>query len=91
MPKSGVWIAEDRLFFQQVTTRALGIEEIRRTAEANPFDKFSLGIRPRIKKLMLARIAENGELVTRYLNEPEFEEIAFDALAREIFEAAAAT
>ena len=60
-------------------TQTMGDEEIRRAAFANPFDRFSLGIRE--------RIGENDALATRFMNEPEFQVIAFEALARDIFEA----
>ena len=80
---------EDRLFFEQVKERAVHNERIRQTALANPLDKFSLGIREMVGKLMLERMGENDVLVTRYMSDPEFGEIAFAVLAREIFEAVA--
>ena len=79
---------EDRLFFEQVRERALRDEDVRKIAVANPFDKFSLGIRERLGKLMVERMGENDALVTRYLSDPEFQEVAFAVLAREIFQAA---
>ena len=81
---------EDRLFFEQVKERAVRDERVRRTAQANPLDKFRLGIREQVGKLMIERMGENDTLVTRYMNDPEFQEIAFDVLAREIFEAVGA-
>ena len=81
---------EDRLFFEQVKQRAVRDEDIRRTALANTLEKFSLGIRSQIGKLMIQRMGDNDALVTRYMNDPEFQEIAFEGLAREIFEAVAA-
>ena len=78
---------EDRLFFEQVRERALRDEDVRKIAVANPFDKFSLGIRERLGKLMIERMGENDALVTRYLSDPEFQEVAFAVLAREIFQA----
>ena len=59
---------------------------MRQTALANPLDKFSLGIRDMVGRLMIERMGENDALVTRYMNDPEFQEIAFSDLAREIFE-----
>ncbi len=78
---------EDRLFFEQVRERALRDEDVRKIAVANPFDKFSLGIRERLGQLMIERMGENDALVTRYLSDPEFQEVAFTVLAREIFQA----
>ena len=77
---------EDRLFFEQVRERALRDEDVRKIAVANPFDKFSLGIRERLGQLMVERMGENDALVTRYLSDPEFQEVAFAVLAREIFQ-----
>ena len=78
---------EDRLFFEQVKERALRDEDVREIAVANPFDKFSLGIRERLGHLMVERMGENDALVTRYLSDIEFQEVAFAVLAREIFQA----
>ena len=78
---------EDRLFFEQVRERALRDEDVRKIAVANPFDKFSLGIRERLGQLMVERMGENDALVTRYLSDPDFQEVAFAVLAREIFQA----
>ncbi|MCY4390664.1 MAG: type I restriction endonuclease [Chloroflexi bacterium] len=78
---------EDRLFFEQVKERALRDEDVRQIAVANPFDKFSLGIRERVGQMMVERMGENDALVTRYLSDTDFQEIAFAVLAREIFQA----
>ncbi len=78
---------EDRLFFEQIKERALRDEDVRQIAVANPLDKFSLGIRERVKQLMVERTGENDALVSRYLSDAEFQEIAFAVLAREIFQA----
>ena len=60
---------EDRLFFEQVKERALRDDDVRQIAVANPFDKFSLGIRERLGQLMVERMGENDALVTRYLSD----------------------
>ena len=77
---------EDGLFFEQVRERALRDEDVRKIAVANPFDKFSLGIRERLGQLMIERMGENDALVTRYLSDADFQEVAFAVLAREIFQ-----
>ena len=82
---------EDRFFFEQVKARAVRNEHIRQTARANTLDKFSLGIRPEIGKLMMERMGENDALVTKYLSDKEFQHIAFEVLAREIFKAVGAS
>ena len=78
---------EDRLFFQQIKEKACKSEQIVRTAMANPLDKFKLGIRKLIEGLMIERMAENDQIVTRYMADNEFQASAFPILAREIFDA----
>jgi type I restriction enzyme R subunit len=78
---------EDRLFFQQIKERARGHAQVVQTALANPLDKFELGVRKLIEELMLERLAENDQIVTRYMGDREFQGAAFPMLAREIFEA----
>lgn len=77
---------EDRLFFQQIKEKACNSEQIVQTALANPLDKFVLGIRKVIEDLMIERMAENDEIVTRYMADKEFQASAFPILAREIFD-----
>ena len=78
---------EDRLFFQQIKEKACKSEKVIRTALANPLDQFELGARKLIEGLMIERIAENDEIVTRYMADQKFQGSAFTILAREIFEA----
>ena len=76
---------EDRLFFQQITEKACNSEQVVRTALANPLDKFELGVRKLIEDLMIERMVENDRIVTRYMDDQEFQGAAFPILAREIF------
>ena len=78
---------EDRLLFQQIKEKACNSDQIVKTALANPLDKFELGIRKIIGELMIQRMGENDQIVTRYMADQEFRTIAFPILAREIFEA----
>ena len=78
---------EDRLFFQQIKEKACNSEQIVKTALANPLDKFELGIRKLIEDLMIERMAQNDQIVTRYMADKEFQASAFPILAREIFNA----
>jgi type I restriction enzyme, R subunit len=77
---------EDRLFFQQIKEKACRDKQVIATALANPLDKFELGIRKLIEDLMIERMAENDEIVTRYMEDRDFQGSAFPILAREIFE-----
>ena len=76
---------DDRLFFEQIKEKALTDEQIVQTAEANPIDKFELGIRQRIEAIMMERMSENDEIVSRYMDDREFQNEIFPLLAREIF------
>ena len=78
---------EDRLFFDQIKARATSNSQVIQTAMANPLDKFQLGVRKLIEGLMIQRMAENDKIVTRYMDDGEFQRTAFPILAKEIFEA----
>ncbi len=78
---------EDRLFFEQVKERAVRDEVVRRMALANSYDKFALGFRPQLGKLMVERMGENDAIVTRYLDDAEFQQTASEVLAREVYAA----
>jgi type I restriction enzyme R subunit len=76
---------EDRLFFQQIKEKACRSEQVVQTALANPLAKFELGIRKLIENLMIERMTENDRIVTRYMEDKDFQGSAFPILAREIF------
>lgn len=78
---------EDRLFFDQIKARAAANGQVIQTAMANPLDKFQLGVRKLIEDLMIQRMAENDKIVTRYMDDGEFQRTAFPVLAKEIFDA----
>lgn len=77
----------DRLFFQQIREKAIHHEQIIKTAQANEFEKFQLGIRKLIEELFIQRMSDNDKITTNYLSNPEFQNLAFPILAREIFNA----
>ncbi len=82
---------EDRLFFDQIKARAMANSQVIQTAMANPLDKFQLGVRKLIEDLMIQRMAENDKIVTRYMDDGDFQRTAFPILAKEIFEAVRAS
>jgi len=77
----------DRLFFEQIREMATSDKQIQQTALANPLDRFQLGIRKLLEEMMVARMAKNDKIVTRYMDDAEFQNTAFPLLARSIFEA----
>ncbi|MBX9836529.1 MAG: DEAD/DEAH box helicase family protein [Burkholderiaceae bacterium] len=78
---------EDRLFFDQIKARATANSQMIQTAMANPLDKFQLGVRKLIEELMIQRMTENDKIVTRYMDDGDFQRTAFPILSKEIFEA----
>ena len=78
----------DQLFFDQLTEKAGSDEDVVQKARANAFDNFALSIRERFLDLMIERMDENDGLVARYMNEPEFQNVAFRELAKKIYEGA---
>jgi type I restriction enzyme R subunit len=77
---------EDRLFFEQIKERATSNPEVIQLRQANPFDKFQLGLRKLIEEFMVQRMSENDKIVTRYMDDKEFESAAFSVLSKEIYE-----
>ena len=75
----------DRLFFEQILEKAQQHEEVVRKAKTNPYDKFELGIKEIIKDIMMQRIKENDDIVSRYLDDDEFQKIALTLLASEMY------
>ncbi len=76
----------DRLFFEQVIEEAKADDEMVQQANANDLDNFSLAAKQKVQDLMIARLEENEGIVTKYLNEDEFREVAFRELAKRIYE-----
>ncbi len=77
---------EDRIFFEQIREKAARNQQVIDTAKANPLDKFQLGIRQVIADLMIQRLGENDQIVSRYMEDAEFQNTAFPLLAQAIFE-----
>ncbi|MEO7101613.1 MAG: RNA-binding domain-containing protein [Luteolibacter sp.] len=78
---------EDRLFFEQIKEKAVKNAKMIDTALSNPLDKFQLGIKKMIADLMIERMGENDNIVTRYMEDGAFEGVALPILAKEIFNA----
>jgi type I restriction enzyme R subunit len=77
---------EDRLFFEQIKEKACADERVIQTARANPLDKFELGIKKIIESLMMQRMSENDAIVTRYMDEEDFQKTVYPLLAKGIYE-----
>lgn len=77
---------EDRLFFEQIKEKAANTPEVVRLRQANPFDKFQLGLRQMLEDLMIQRMNENDKIVSRYMDDKTFEDAAFAVLSKVIYE-----
>ena len=70
---------EDRLFFEQIKEKASKDDKVIQTAKANTLEKFELGIQELIKDLMVQRMADNDGIVTRYMDDIDFQKTSFPA------------
>jgi type I restriction enzyme R subunit len=77
---------EDRLFFEQIKEKASTSPDVIRLRQANPFDKFQLGLRQILEDLMIQRMNENDKIVTRYMDDKAFEDAAFAVLSKVIYD-----
>ncbi|MDD5461509.1 MAG: hypothetical protein PHG00_07730 [Methylococcales bacterium] len=77
---------EDRLFFEQIKEKATNTPEVIQLRQANPFDKFQLGLRKMLEDLMIQRMNENDKIVTRYMDDRAFEDGAFAVLSKVIYD-----
>ena len=76
---------EDRLFFEQIEIRAAANQQMIDTAQANPEDKFKLGVRTLVEDMFIERMSDNDAITTRYLDDREFQSVVFDYLAKGIY------
>lgn len=76
---------EDRLFFEQIKEKACSDPQVIQTATANPLDKFELGIRKMIETFMIQRMTENDVIVTRYMDDMDFQKAVLPLLAKDIY------
>jgi type I restriction enzyme R subunit len=72
--------------FDAIRAEAVSDEEVVQRAHANEFENFALAFRPKVEGLMLDRMDRNQDIVTRYLNDPEFRAIVDQELARRTYD-----
>jgi type I restriction enzyme R subunit len=78
--------AADQILFDQFVAEAKLDAEVVQRAKANAFDNFALAMRAKVESLMVDRMEQNEEIVTRYLNDPDFQTQAFGLLVKRIYE-----
>jgi type I restriction enzyme R subunit len=76
----------DQLFFDQVAEEAKADDEVVLQARANPYDAFALAMREKLADLMIDRLAQNREIVTRFFDEGELRRLVEGELSRRIYE-----
>lgn len=76
----------DQILFDQFIAAAKLDTEVVQRAKANPLDNFALAMKAKVEGLMIDRMDQNQEIVTRYLNDPQFQDVAFRLLVRRIYE-----
>lgn len=55
-------------------------------AKANPLDNFALAMKGKVEALMVDRMDQNQKIVTRYLNNAQFQDLAFRLLVKRIYD-----
>jgi type I restriction enzyme R subunit len=78
--------ADQIAVFDAIRAEAVTDEEVVQRAHANEFENFALAFRPKVESLMLDRMERNQDIVTRYLNDPEFRSIVDRELARRTYD-----
>jgi type I restriction enzyme R subunit len=76
----------DQLFFDQVAEEAKADDKVVLQARANPYDAFALAMREKLADLMIDRLAQNREIVTRFFDEGELRRLVEGELSRRIYE-----
>ena len=80
----------ERLLLQSVHNDAMQDDDMLVTARANDFDKFFLAQRPRLRAIMLERLAENEAFVNRCHNEADLGDVVDYGMMQMIFGSARA-
>jgi type I restriction enzyme R subunit len=76
----------DQLFFDSVMAEAKADDQVRRWAQANALDGFALAMKGKLRNAVVDRLDKNDHIATRYLNEQDFEDVAFKELVRRIYQ-----
>ena len=78
--------AADQLFFESVIEQAKADGDVQKRAAANSLDNFSLAMKGKLRDAIVDRMDQNEKIATRYLNEEQFEAVAFRELVKRIYE-----
>lgn len=75
----------DQLFFDQITEAATQVDAVRQAAENNPIGKFQLVFGEILESLFIERMDMNEDLFAKYMNDPEFKEVAAEWLGQQVY------
>ena len=76
----------DQLFLDSVREDAVADESLREAAMANTMENFGYRFRESLEDIFLGRMGQNEEIVTKFMNEKEFQSIVGKALLRQVYE-----
>lgn len=76
----------DQLLFEQFVEAAKLDDEVVQRARANALDNFAIAMKTKVEGLMIDRMDQNQEIVTRYLNDAQFQDVAFRLLVKRIYD-----
>jgi hypothetical protein len=77
---------DDQLLFDQFIEVATQAQEFVQRALANPLGNFAVSMEGKVKELMGDQLDQNQELVTRYLNDAQFQSVIFPLLVKSIYD-----
>ena len=75
----------DQLFFDQIVEAAVGDEDLRHAAEANPEERFALVFGNLLRRLFVERMDQNEDIFVRYMNDERFRDTVSEWLASEAY------
>ncbi|MFO0683371.1 MAG: hypothetical protein U0234_15040 [Sandaracinus sp.] len=76
----------DAPLFDQFIVSAVKDVEVIRQAKANPFENFVLPLKKKLEALMVDRMDDNEKIVTRYLNDADFQSVVFQWIAKRVYD-----
>ncbi|TVR11111.1 MAG: hypothetical protein EA401_11790, partial [Planctomycetota bacterium] len=76
----------DKLFFDQIEAEAEAQEQVVAAAQANPFNDFAKSLPKIVEALMIKRLDDNSSIVSRYMDDPAFQELALNVMAKNLHE-----
>ncbi len=76
----------DAPLFDQFVLSAIQDAEVVQQAKANAFENFVLPLKKKLEGLMVDRMDDNEQIVTRYLNDTEFQAVVFKWIAKRVYE-----